>query len=204
MSQYFEIHAQNPQLRLLKQAADIVKNGGVVVYPTDSSYAIGCGLTNNTALERIRKIRRLSANHLFAIICKDLSELSNYSNVSNEHYRLIRRHTPGPFTFILKASRDVPRRVVGTKRREIGLRIPDCRIVMCLLAELNEPILSTSLVLPDTDTVLVEPQKMRQLLEHEVDVILDGGVIGEGQTTLVNLTQDVPIIARQGIGQLLV
>lgn len=204
MSQYFEIHAENPQLRLLKQAADIVKNGGVIVYPTDSAYAIGCGLTNNTALERIRKIRRLAANHLMAIICKDLSELATYAKVSNAHYRLIRRHTPGPFTFILNASRDVPRRVVGTKRREIGLRIPNCRIVTCLLAELNEPILSTSLVLPDADELLVEPQKMRQMLERDVDVILDGGVIGEGQTTLVNLTQEVPVIARQGIGKLLV
>ena len=202
MSQYFEIHVQNPQRRLLRQAADIVRNGGVIVYPTDSSYAIGCGLTSSSAVERIRRIRRLSSDHLFSIICKDLSELSNYSNVSNVHYRLLRRHTPGPFTFILKASRDVPRRVVGTKRHEIGLRIPDCRIVMCLLDELNEPILSTSLVLPDKTEPLIEPQEIREVLEHEVDVIIDGGIIGQGQTTLVNLTDDVPVIERQGLGGL--
>lgn len=203
MSQFFEIHPDNPQQRLLRQAADIIRNGGVAVYPTDSTYAIGCRLTDWNALSRIRNIRKLKDSHLLTIVCKDLSVLSTYARVSNACYRLVKRNTPGPFTFILNATLDVPRKVVGTKRRTIGLRIPENRITHALLNELDEPLLSTTLVLPGSDTAMTDPHEIRVRLEREVDIILDGGIIGPDPTTLVDLTDEVPQVVRQGIGELL-
>ena len=202
MSQFFEIHPTHPQQRLIKEAVKILCSTGVIVYPTDATYAIGCRLTDAAALDRIRTIRRLQSDHLMTLVCKDLSDLSTYALVDNSSYRLIRRHTPGPFTFILKASRDVPRRVVGTKRKTIGLRIPDSEIARALLDTLNEPILSTTLTLPDEDFPLTDPKQFRRELEHEVDAILDGGVLGQEFTTLVDLESGFPTIIRQGLGVL--
>ena len=200
MSQFFEIHPTHPQQRLIKEAVKILCSTGVIVYPTDATYAIGCRLTDAAALDRIRTIRRLQSDHLMTLVCKDLSDLSTYALVDNSSYRLIRRHTPGPFTFILKASRDVPRRVVGTKRKTIGLRIPDSEIARALLDTLNEPILSTTLTLPDEDFPLTDPKQFRRKLEHEVDAILDGGVLGQEFTSLVDLESGYPTIIRQGLG----
>ncbi len=202
MSQYFELHPTNPQLRLATQAAKIIKEGGIAVYPTDSTYAIGCRITDGAALDRIRQLRKLKTNHLLTIVCKDLAELSVYANVSNAGYRLIRRNTPGPFTFILPATRDVPRKVVGSKRRTIGLRIPDSPIALKLLEALDEPLLSTSMILPTEEHALTDPQAIRCQLEHDVDVILDGGILGDDPSTLVNLEEGVPTITRQGMGEL--
>lgn len=202
MSQYFEIHPVNPQQRLINEATKILRSAGVIVYPTDATYALGCRLTDAQALDRIRTIRRLQSNHLMTLVCKDLSDVSTYAQVDNASYRLIRRHTPGPFTFILKASRDVPRRVVGTKRKTIGLRIPDSQITRALLTTLNEPILSTTSTLPGDDFPLTDPKQLRSRLEHEVDAILDGGVLDHNYTTLVDLESGVPTIIRQGLGVL--
>ena len=202
MSQYLEIHATNPQKRLSARAATIVRDGGLVVYPTDSTYAIGCRLTNSAALDRIRSVRKLKANHLFTLVCKDLAELSTYAHVNNVCYRLLRRNTPGPFTFILRATRDVPRKVAGNKRRTIGLRIPDSAIAMSFLEELGEPLLSTSLILPGDEDPQTDPQDIRTKLEHEVDVIIDGGPQGTDPTTLVDLVDEVPQVIRQGLGKL--
>lgn len=202
MSQFFEIHPTHPQQRLIKEAVKILCSTGVIVYPTDATYALGCRLTDANALDRIRAIRRLQSDHLMTLVCKDLSDLSTYALVDNASYRLIRRHTPGPFTFVLKASRDVPRRVVGTKRKTIGLRIPDSEIARALLDTLNEPILSTTLSLPDEDFPLTDPKQFRRKLEHEVDAILDGGVLGQDFTTLVDLESGFPTIIRQGLGVL--
>ena len=202
MSQFFEIHPFNPQQRLVEEAAKILRVKGVIVYPTDATYALGCRLTDSNALDRIRTIRRLQSNHLMSLVCKDLSDLSQYAQVDNASYRLIRRHTPGPFTFILKASRDVPRRVVGTKRKTIGLRIPDSEIAHALLETLGEPLLSTTMILPDEDFALTDPKQFRQRLEHDVDAILDGGILGQDFTTLVDLESGFPTIVRQGLGVL--
>lgn len=200
MSQYFEVHPTHPQTRLTRQAAEIVRNGGIIVYPTDSTYAIGCRLLDGAGLNRIRTIRRLKSNHLLTIVCKDLSELSSYAQVDNPSYRMIRRHTPGPFTFILKATRDVPRKVASSNRGTVGLRIPDSPIAMSFLNELQEPVLSTSLVLPDEEDVMCDPQAIRERLEHQVDVIIDGGILGSEPSTLVEMVDSYPTVTRQGIG----
>lgn len=200
MSQFFEIHPANPQPRLITEAVKILRSTGVIVYPTDATYALGCRLTDANALDRIRSIRRLQSDHLMTLVCKDLSDLSTYAQVDNASYRLIRRATPGPFTFILKASRDVPRRVVGTKRKTIGLRIPDSEIARALLKALHEPILSTTMILPDEDFPLTDPKVFRSRLEHDVDAILDGGALGQEFTTLVDLENGFPTIIRQGLG----
>ena len=194
------MHPTHPQTRLTNQAAEIVGNGGVIVYPTDTTYAIGCRLLDSAALNRIRSIRRLKSNHLLTIVCKDLSELSNYAQVDNPSYRMIRRHTPGPFTFILKATRDVPRKVASSNRGTVGLRIPDSEIAMSFLEALQEPLLSTSLVLPGEEDVMCDPRAIRERLEHQVDVIIDGGILGSEPSTLVDLVDSFPTITRQGRG----
>ena len=202
MSQYFEIHRTHPQQRLAVQAAQITKQGGVIVYPTDSTYAIGCTLKNSSGLDRIREIRKLSSNHLLTIVCKDLSELSSYAHVDNSSYRMIRRNTPGPFTFILRATRDVPRKVVGSKRRTIGLRIPDSPIAMSFLEALEEPVLSASMVLPGEEDAMNDPERIREVLEHQVDAIISGGVLGTTPTTLVDMVESGPSVLRHGLGKL--
>lgn len=201
MSQYFQIHPENPQKRLIKQAIDIIKQGGLVVFPTDSSYAIGCHMGDKRAMDRIRRIRRLNDKHNFTLICRDLSEISTYSSVDNMNYRLLKSLTPGPYTFILKATREVPRRMQTPKRRTIGIRVPDHIIVQALLEELGEPLMSSSLIMPDEDLPLTDPYQIRLFLEHQVDLIIDGGFCGHEPTTVLDLMDEQqPIVMRQGKG----
>lgn len=200
MSQFFVIHPENPQVRLIKQAVKIIQNGGVVVYPTDSAYAIGCQLGNKIALDRIRLIRQLEDKHNFTLICRDLSEIATYAYVDNPTFRLLKAHTPGPYTFILKASREVPRRLLHPKRDTIGLRIPDNKIVLALLEELNEPIMSASFLIPDQAYPLVDAEEIYAQYGNRVDLVIDGGHCGLTPTTVVELIDGIPHILRQGKG----
>ena len=171
MSQFFQIHPDNPQARLIKQAADIIRNGGVVVYPTDSSYAVGCQMGAKNALERIRRLRQLDDKHNFTLVCRDLSQLSTFAKVDTAAFRLLKNHTPGPYTFILNATREVPRMLLHPKRRTIGLRVPNHPIASALLEELSETMMSVSLILPGEDLPMSDPYEMRQMLEHQVDPV---------------------------------
>ncbi|WP_407330662.1 L-threonylcarbamoyladenylate synthase [Enterovibrio sp. 27052020O] len=200
MSQFFYVHPDNPQARLITQAVAIVRNGGVIVYPTDSGYALGCQLENKTALERICRIRRLDDKHNFTLLCRDLSELSLYARVDNTAYRLIRNNTPGRYTFILKATKEVPRRLMNPKRKTIGIRVPDNQIALDLLEAMGEPIMSTSLILPGNDFTESDPEAIRDQLEHAVDCILNGGFVGEQPTTVIDFSDDKPEILRYGTG----
>lgn len=187
-------------MRLLNQAADIVRAGGVIVYPTDSTYALACQIGDKAGLERIRAIRRLDKLHHFTLVCRDLSELSNYARVDNWSYRILKRLTPGPFTFLLQASREVPRRLVHPKRKTIGLRVPAHPIALALLEAVGEPLMSTSLIMPGETIPLSQAEEFRELLEHQVDLIIDGGAGGLTPTTVVDLTDSEPKVARQGLG----
>ena len=200
MSQFFSIHPDNPQQRLIQQSVAIIRAGGVVVYPTDSGYALGCHLGDKKALERIRRIRQLDEKHNFTLVCRDLSELGSYARVDNVAYRLIKGHTPGPYTFILKATAEVPRRLMHPKRRTIGLRVPDNAIALALLAELGEPLMSVTLMLPGDELPLTDPYEIRQLLQHQLDLVIDGGFCGLEPTTVVDLVEDIPVVLRQGQG----
>ncbi len=200
MSQYFRIHPDNPQARLINQAAAIVKGGGVLAYPTDSSYALGCHIGDKRALDRIRQIRRLEKQHNFTLVCRDLSDLGIYAKVSNSAYRLLRSATPGPYTFILPATREVPRRLVHPKRKTIGLRVPDNKVCEALLAAVGEPLMSTTLMLPGDEYPLTDPEEIRDMLGKQVDLIVDGGFGGLEETTVINLESDVPVIVRTGRG----
>jgi tRNA threonylcarbamoyl adenosine modification protein (Sua5/YciO/YrdC/YwlC family) len=200
VSQYFSVHQTHPQRRLLAQAADIVRGGGVIVYPTDSTYALGCHIGDKTALDRIRAIRRLDKLHHFTLVCRDLSELSIYARVENTSYRILKHYTPGAFTFLLHASREVPKRLVHPKRRSIGIRVPDHVIAQGLLEALGEPIMSTSLILPDASEALTDPEEFRAELERRVDLIIDGGSCGLTATTVVDLTEMPPVVVRPGLG----
>ena len=202
MSQFFRIHPENPQPRLIHQAADIVRAGGVVVYPTDSAYALGCHLGDKHALTRIRRIRRLEDDHNFSLVCRDLSDLGTYARVSNTAYRLIKAATPGPYTFILQATREVPRRLVHPKRKTIGVRVPDNIICQALLADLGEPLMSSTLILPGEEYPMTDPLEIRDLLEHQVDLVIDGGFGGIEPTTVVDLEDDIPVVVREGLGDL--
>ncbi|MCR4301228.1 MAG: L-threonylcarbamoyladenylate synthase [Sulfuricaulis sp.] len=200
MAQFFQIHPANPQPRLIKRAVDIVRAGGVIAYPTDSSYALGCHIGDKEAMERIRHIRQVDKNHNFTLVCRDLSEVAQYARVSNADYRLLRANTPGPFTFILPATREVPRRLQHPKRKTIGLRIPEHVIAHALLAELNEPLMSSTLILPGDDLPLSDPEEIRARLEHEVELVIDGGFCGLDATTVVELENGIPKLLRQGKG----
>lgn len=200
MSQFFQIHPDNPQVRLISQAADIIRRGGVVAYPTDSGYALGCQLGNKNALETVRRIRRLDHKHNFTLMCRDLSELGTYARVDNVAYRWIKTHTPGPYTFILKATAEVPRRLMHPKRRTIGLRVPDNPIALALLNALNEPLMSVTLILPDEEIPMTDPYDIRQTLEHELDLVIDGGYCGMESTSVIDLVEDTPVIVRRGQG----
>ncbi len=202
MSQFFRIHPDNPQGRLIHQAVEIVRKGGVIAYPTDSAYALGCHIGDKKAIERIRRIRRLERDHHFALVCRDLSELGVYAKVDNAAYRQIKAATPGPYTFILPATREVPRRLVDVKRKTIGLRVPDNEICRALLAELGEPIMSTTLILPDDEYPLTDPDEIRDLMQHQVDLVIDGGYCGLESTTVVSLEDDAPEIVREGMGDI--
>jgi len=200
MAQFFQIHAENPQQRLIVQAADIIRKGGIVVYPTDSAYALGCHIGDKDALDRIRTMRKLDKNHNFTLMCRDLSELATYARVDNAVYRLIKNHTPGAYTFILEATAEVPRRLMHPKRKTIGLRVPDNPIALALLAEVGEPIMTSSLLMPGEEYPMTDPYDMRAPLEHLVDLIIDGGYCGLEPTTVIDLTGDAPELIRQGKG----
>ena len=202
MSQYLVIHPTHPQARLVNRAAQIVRSGGVIVYPTDSTYAIGCHLGDKEAVDRIRAIRRLRPDHHFTLMCRDLSELATYARVDNASYRIVRHHLPGPFTFVLPATREVPRRLVHKRRKTIGLRVPDHAIAQAILGALGEPMMSTTLLMPNEDMPVMEVDDRRRELEHVVDVIVDGGAGGPRQTTVVDLTSGDIEVVRQGAGDL--
>lgn len=200
MSQFFQIHPVKPQKRLIDQAAEIVRGGGVIVYPTDSCYALGCQVGDKGALERICRIRRLSPKHHFTLICRDLSESSTYADFNTRTYRLLKAHTPGPYTFILVATREVPRRLMHPKRKTIGMRVPDNRIAQELLAELDAPMLTTSMILPGEGAPMSDPVEIRERLEHDVELVIDGGPCGGEPTTLIDLTGDLAEVVRVGLG----
>lgn len=200
MAQFFQLHPDNPQSRLVRQAGDIFRRGGVVIYPTDSSYAIGCQIGDKSAMDRIRQIRRLGDDHNFTLVGRSLSELSAYTKLDNRSHRLIKTLTPGPYTFILKATKLVPKRLMHAKRKTIGIRIPDNRVALSLLDELNEPILSSTLILPGEDMPMMDPYEMNQILGHAVDLVIDGGYCGYEPTSVVDLHDDVPVVLREGKG----
>jgi tRNA threonylcarbamoyl adenosine modification protein (Sua5/YciO/YrdC/YwlC family) len=200
MSQFFYVHPETPQNRLINQAVAIIRNGGVIVYPTDSGYALGCQLENKQALERICQIRRLNDKHNFTLLCRDLSELSLYARVDNTAFRLLRNNTPGAYTFIFKGTKEVPRRLMNPKRKTIGIRVPDNAIALALLDALGEPMMSTSLILPDSDVAEFDPDEIRDKLEHAVDLIINGGYLGEQPTTVIDFSNDEMEVARVGAG----
>lgn len=200
MSQVFQIHSQTPQRRLIGQAVSMLRAGALVVYPTDSSYALGCALTALAAQTRIRRLRELVDSHFLTLVCRDLSELAVYAKVDNPAFRVLRAHTPGPFTFILKATRDVPRRLQDPKRRTIGLRVPAHPVAQALLEAMGEPLLSTTLRLPGADVPLSEPDDIVQQVGRQVDLVLASGACGVQATSVVDLTGDVPVVVRRGMG----
>ncbi len=200
MAQFFSVHPDNPQPRLIRQAAEIVRNGGIIVYPTDSFYALGCRVGDKTAVERIRAIRQVGPRHHFALVCRDLAEIAIYAKVDNQQFRLLKSSTPGSYTFILEATREVPRRLQHPRRKTIGLRVPDHKVVRALLAELGEPLVSSTLLLPGEEEPLNDAYDIRQRLEHQVDLVIDGGPCGIEPTTVVNLIGEVPAITRPGKG----
>lgn len=200
MSQFYQIHPENPQARLIRHAVDIIRDGGVVVYPTDSAYALGCHIGDKSALDRIRRIRKLDDRHNFTLVCSDLSEIATYAKVNNTVYRLLRHCTPGPYTFLLRATSEVPRRLMHPKRKTVGLRVPDNRIAAALLEDLGEPLMSVTLIMPGDEHPLIDPYDIRETLEHEVDLVIDGGYCGMEATTVVDLSDETPVVLRAGKG----
>jgi tRNA threonylcarbamoyl adenosine modification protein (Sua5/YciO/YrdC/YwlC family) len=201
MSQYFEIHPENPQMRLIKQAVDIIHNGGVIAYPTDSSYALGCHLGDKQAVKRLRRIRQIDEKHNLTLVCRDLSEISKYAKIDNSSYRMLKQLTPGPYTFILNATSEVPRMLMHPKKRRIGLRIMDHPIVNALLDELGQPIMSCTLIMPGNDFPETDADDIRDKLERQVDLIIDGGHCGVEPTTVIVMTEGAPILGREGKGR---
>ena len=200
MSQYLQIHPANPQQRLISRAVALVRSGGVIVYPTDSCYALGCHLGDKAAMERIRRIRKLDQDHNFTLVCRDLSELGAHAKVDNPSYRLLKALTPGPYTFILKAGREVPRRAQNPRKKTIGLRVPANTLVLTLLESLGEPLMSSTLIMPGENMPLVEPQDIHERLGNQVDLVIDGGHCGHEPTTVVDLSEGEPIVLRAGLG----
>lgn len=200
MAQFFAIHPDNPQIRLIQQAADQIREGGVVVLPTDSGYAIGCALENKRGVDVIRQIRRLDDKHNFTLLCRDLSQISVYARVENQEYRLLKSHTPGAYTFILEATREVPRRLLHPKRKQIGIRIPDNIIALDLLENVGEPLMTSTLMLPGEDLPMTDPYEIKEVLGYQLDLVIDGGFGGFEGTTVIDLTQEVPLVIRQGAG----
>lgn len=200
MSQYFHIHPDNPQPRLIKHALEIIHGGGVIAYPTDSSYALGCHMGDKAAIERIRRIRQLDDKHNFTLVCADLSVLGLYARVDNSTFRLLKAHTPGPYTFILNASREVPRMLLHPKRRTIGLRVPGNPIAQALLAQLGEPLMSVTLQMPGDDLPLFDPEVIRERLEKHIDLVIDGGHGGVAASTVVSLLDERSEVLRVGCG----
>ena len=202
MSQFFYVHPDTPQLRLMKQAVEIIKKGGVIIYPTDSGYALGCLMDNKRGLERICQIRSLDKKHNFTLVCRDLSEIANFARVDNQAYRALKNNTPGAYTFIFKSTKELPKRLMNPTKRTIGIRIPDNAIALALLEELGEPLMTTSLILPGKDSTEFDPEEIRDQLENQVDLILNGGYLGEAPTTVIDFSDDEVIIAREGAGDL--
>ncbi len=202
MAQFLTVHPDNPQARLINQAVEVLQRGGLIVYPTDSAYALGCHIGDKMALDRIRAIRQLDKHHNFTLMCRDLSELATYAKVDNAAFRLIKRHTPGPFTFLLDATSEVPRRLMHPKRKTIGMRVPNNNIALELMASLGEPLMSSSLILPGDDLPLTDPYYIKDVLEHQVELIVDGGFCGLEPTTVVDMTGDKIDVIRQGCGEL--
>lgn len=200
MAQYFEIHPENPQRRLIHQAVDILKQGGVITLPTDSSYAFGCRIDDKRALDKIRLIRQLSDKHDFTLICKDLTQVSNFTKISNDTYRLIKSLTPGAFTFILDATKEVPKRLQNPKKKTIGIRVPDNIVSQLIVEELGEPLCCTSLILPNNEDAETDPYEIRDKLEKEIELIIDFGIIESQDTTVIDCTDNEMAIIRQGIG----
>jgi tRNA threonylcarbamoyl adenosine modification protein (Sua5/YciO/YrdC/YwlC family) len=200
MAQFFEIHPENPQPRLIRRSVEILLQGGVIVYPTDSSYALGCQIGDKSAMERIRRIRELDDKHNFTLVCRDLSEITTYARIDNLAFRLLKNLTPGPYTFVHQATKQVPRRLLHPKRKTIGIRVPENAICLALLGELDQPILSTTLMLPQDDMPLTDPYDMRELLDRQVDLVIDGGFCGLEPTTVVDMTGDPPAVMRVGKG----
>lgn len=197
---FFQIHAENPQNRLVRQAVDVIKQGGVIIYPTDSSYAVGCRVGDKPALDRIRLLRRLDDKHNFTLLCRDLSELGLYAKVNTTAFRLLKAHTPGPYTFILNATREVPRMLMHPKRRTIGLRVPSNPIALALLEELGEPLMSVSLIMPGATEPLSDPYEIRDLLENQVDLIIDGGYGTHEASSVISMVDEEPEVLRVGSG----
>ncbi|WP_127958344.1 L-threonylcarbamoyladenylate synthase [Serratia microhaemolytica] len=200
MSQLFYIHPDNPQPRLINQAVEVLHKGGVIVYPTDSGYALGCKLEEKAAMTRICRIRQLDDKHNFTLMCRDLSELSSYAHVDNSSFRLIKNNTPGSYTFILKATKEVPRRLMNEKRKTIGLRVPSNQIALALLQALNEPMMSTTLMLPGNDFAESDPEEINESLGNQVDLVIHGGFLGQQPTTVIDLTEGTARVLREGVG----
>ena len=200
MAQFFDIHPDNPQPRLIRRAVDILLEGGVIVYPTDSSYALGCQIGAKEAMERIRRLRKLDEKHNFTLVCRDLSEITTYAKIDNQGFRLLKSLTPGAYTFIFEGTREVPRRLMHPKRKTIGIRVPDHPICRDLLGALDQPILSTTLILPGDELPLTDPYEMRDLIGQQVDLIIDGGFCGFEPTTMVDMSGETPVLIRVGKG----
>ncbi len=201
MAQFFQIHPENPQQRLINRTVEILKNGGVIAYPTDSSYAIACQMDDKQALDKIRRIRQLDDKHNFTLICKDLTQVSNFAKIDNDAYRLIKALTPGAFTFILNATREVPRRLQHPKKKTIGIRVPDHAIASLLVETMGEPLFSSTLVLPGESSALTDPYEIRDRLEHELDLVIDAGIVLDEPTTIIECSGKNLEITRQGKGQ---
>jgi len=202
MAQYFSIHPTHPQARLVRRAAEIVRSGGLIAYPTDSCYALGCHLGDARAVERLRRVRRMDARHHLTLMCRDLSEIAAYAIVDDARFRLLKRATPGSYTFILRATREVPRRLAHARRKTIGVRVPGHPVAHALLAELNEPMLSATLLLPGEASPPSEPEEIRARLEHEIDLVVDAGSCGVEASTVIDLTGEEPVVVRAGKGPL--
>lgn len=200
MSQFFAMHPDNPQVRLARQAADIIRQGGVVAYPTDSAYALGCHLGDKAALDRIRQIRQLDKDHNFTLVCQDLSELATYAKVSNEYFRMLKAHTPGPYTFIFPATSEVPRRLLHPKRKTIGLRVPANNIAQAVLKELGQPLMSVTLIMPGDEYPLTDPYDIREVLGSQLDLVIDGGFCGMEPTSVIDMSGDAYSVVREGAG----
>jgi tRNA threonylcarbamoyl adenosine modification protein (Sua5/YciO/YrdC/YwlC family) len=202
VSQFFKIHPDNPQLHLIRQAASLLIKGGLIVYPTDSAYALGCQMNNKAGIRRLREIRQLDERHSLTLLCRDLAELSVYAQLENPVFCLLKANTPGPYTFLLPATRQAPKTIMNTKRKTVGVRIPDNKIVHALLEMLDQPLVSSSLILPGADLPLLEPEAMRDMLGKRVDLIIDGGPCGLEPSTIVDLVDSLPRIVRQGKGDI--
>lgn len=200
MSQFFQIHPDNPQLRLIKQAVQIIRAGGIVALPTDSCYALCCHLDDKDAVTKLRRIRGIDDKHHLALLCRDLSQIAEYAKVDNSRFRTLKAATPGPYTFILEATKEVPRRVSHPSRKTIGLRVPENAVALALLEELGEPLLGTTLILPGDDMPLTDPDEVREKLERQIELVIDGGACGLEMTTVIDLSGDAPLLLRQGRG----